>query len=57
MTQRGGRDLGQHWLKHHVIKLTNVDLSSNLLCGIHLRVISQGLLMNLIHTMGSKITL
>ena len=42
---------------HQPITWTNVHLSSNSLCGIHLRVISQEVLMNLICIMCSEITL
>ena len=42
----GGIDLGQHWLRqwlvawwHQAITWTNVDLSSNVVSGIHLRAI------------------
>ena len=55
--------LGQHWLRkwlvacrHQAISLTNIDLSSKVFCGIHLRTISQDVPMNLIRYMSSKIT-
>ena len=50
-------DLGQHWLRQglvtwwraQAITLTNIDLSSQLFCDIHMRAISQEVLMDLIH--------
>ena len=41
---------------NQAITWTNVDLSSKVFCGIHLRGISQEVLMNLIHNMWSEIT-
>ena len=55
---------GQHWLRsrfaawrHQAITWTNDHLSSNVLCGIYVRQMSQAVLMNLIRDMYSKITL
>ena len=52
VTPYGHIELDRHWLRlwliawqHQVIISTNVDLSSNLFCGIHLRTISQEMLM------------
>ena len=57
------QDCCQHWLtywlvtwKHQAITWTNVDLSSKVFCGIHLRAISQDLV-NLIHNMSLEMTL
>ena len=50
----GNIHLGQHWLRqwfvawrHETITRTNVDLSSQVFCGIYLRAISQVVLINL----------
>ena len=58
VTAYGNIDLSQYWLRlwlvawqHQVITWTTVDLSSKASCGIHLREISQGMLMNIIHNM------
>ena len=48
--------LGQHWW-HQAITWIDVDLSSKVFCGIHLRAISQEVLMNMIRNMCSEITL
>ena len=59
----GGMYLSKHWLmqslvvwRHQAITWTNVDLSSKMFCGIHLRVISPGVLTNLIRNMWTKTT-
>ena len=49
-------ELSQHW-QHQAITWTNVDLSSKLFSGIHLRAISPEVLMYLICNMCSDITL
>ena len=57
------RGLDQYWLVawwHQAITLTNVDLLPKVfcsICSIHLRAISQGVLMNSNHNMCFKITL
>ena len=43
--------------QHQTITSTNIDLSSKVFYGIHLRAISEDLLMNLIHDMCSMFTL
>ena len=53
-------DLDQHWLDNGLLPdgtWTKVDLSSKVLCDIHMRAISQEVLMNLIRSFCSKITL
>ena len=47
---------GVAW-RHQAINSINVDLSSNVFCGIYLRAISLELLLNWIHIMWSDITL
>ena len=42
---------------HQTITWTNIDFSSVKFCGIHLRLISQEVLKNLIQTMSSEITI
>ena len=42
---------------HQDITWTNIDISSKVFCCIHLREISQEVLLNLIHNMYSDITL
>ena len=44
-------------LQHQVITWTDVDLFSQMFCGIRLRGISQDVYMDLIHDMFSEITL
>ena len=58
-----GRDLDQHWFWqwliawwHQAITWTNVNLPSEVFCGIHLRASSQ-VHMNLINNMYSEITI
>ena len=47
VTPYGNMDLGQHW-RRQAITWIDVDLSSKVFCGIHLRLISQEVVMNLI---------
>ena len=42
---------------HQAITWSNVDLPSKVSCGIHMRAISQGMFMNLIHNMCSEFAL
>ena len=63
-TPYGDIDLGQHWLtlwrvawRRHVIIRYKAVLSSNVFCGMHLRVISQWMSMNLIHKTCLEMTL
>ena len=60
----GDIDLCQHWLtywfvawRYHAITWTNVDVSSKVFCGIHLREISHEIPMEPIRNMCSNITL
>ena len=64
MTPYGNIDWSQHWLKlwlfawqYQAITWPNVDLSTLLFCGIHLRVIPQEERMTVIYNMSSGITL
>ena len=60
----GNIDLFQHWIRkslvawwHQAINCTNVDLPSKVFCGIHPRVISRDMLMNLVCDMCLEIVL
>ena len=64
VTSFGYIDLDQHWLRqwivawrHQAITRTNGVLPQKVFCGIHLRKILQGVLMNLKGNMSSDITL
>ena len=59
----GDVDLSQHWLRwwlvaegYQVITWSNVNLTAKVFCGIHMRAISQEVVMNLICNMCSEVT-